>query len=179
MATLELPLLAKLWFLLTAPVVLIDGVFVLTRSSSPSVPHPLADTPPFNWWVLYATYDRRYAPNDDAFVVVQSWMNMLEVALGILALVLSHRGSVVEGLQLALVVSVMTLYKTVLYLAMEVVEGGKYTKHNSTFDTLMMTVLPSSFWIIVPAMLIVQCGRRLSGAVPGSKAAPQKRKKIG
>ncbi|KAF8283618.1 putative Emopamil binding protein [Trypanosoma cruzi] len=177
MAALGIPLFAKLWFILTAPLLLIDATFVFTRSSSTGVPHPLADTPPFNLWVLYSTYDRRYAPNDDAFVVLQSGMNILEAALGLFAFLLAERGKAIASLKLALVVGVMTLYKTLMYFSLEAIEGGKYTKHNSTFDALMMVALPSSLWIIVPAAIILQCSCRLSVAASGRAVAPQGKKK--
>ncbi|ORC91697.1 uncharacterized protein TM35_000052930 [Trypanosoma theileri] len=173
----RLPLLAQFWFLVSAPVVIIDAIFVCMRSKLGDTPHPLADTPPFNYWMIYATYDQRYAPNDDAFVVVQSWLNLLEVFLGLLAVLLSWRGNPSCSIKLALIVSVMTLYKTIMYLLMDVVEGGKYTHHNEPMDTLKMVVLPSLVWVVMPAVVIMQCVRRLSFAANSNAAATRKQKK--
>ncbi|KEG11600.1 hypothetical protein DQ04_02451020 [Trypanosoma grayi] len=167
--------LAQFWLLLTAPVVLIDAVFVLTRAASPDEPHPLANTPPFSFWELYATYDRRYGPNDDAFVVVQSWLNLLEIVLGVFSVVLTWKGDACRSVKLALIVSVMTAYKTVLYLALDVAEGGKYTRHNTALDMLTMVLLPSSLWIAVPTVVALQCLRRLS-ATAGRGATPSLKK---
>lgn len=44
-----------------------------------------------------------------------------------------------------IVTSVMTLYKTVMYFMMDVVEKGKYTNHNAAMQKIMMILIPSSF----------------------------------
>jgi len=90
--SVTLPTLAKCWFLVVAPIVAIDATFVLYRASNANEPHPLGETIPFKYWTTYAVYDRRYAPNDDAFVVAQSWMNGIEVLLGLVAVLLSFMG---------------------------------------------------------------------------------------
>lgn len=160
MAVASLSKLALVWFTLVTPIVLIDGIFVLTRApaSASDHTHPLADTIPFKYWTIYAQYDRRYSSNDDAFVVAQSYLNLAEVALGMVAVVLevalkAHGAA----LKLAIVVCMMTLYKTIIYYVMDVVEGGTYTKHNSPREQFLMVTLPSSFWVIVPAFIMKQC----------------------
>ncbi|KAH9593077.1 Emopamil-binding protein [Trypanosoma melophagium] len=173
----RLPLLAQLWFIVTAPVVIIDAIFVLSRSKLENEPHPLAETSPFNYWVLYATYDKRYAPNDDAFVVVQSWLNLLEVSLGLFAVFLSWRGDACSSIQLAFAVSVMTLYKTVMYLVIDIIEGGKYTQHNTPMDTITMVVLPSLVWVVMPAIVIKLCMQRICVVAHNKEAAAGKQKK--
>ncbi|KPI87685.1 hypothetical protein ABL78_3223 [Leptomonas seymouri] len=152
-----LPLLAAVWFCAVAPVVLVDGIFVLTRSVDATVAHPLSDVFPFNYWTLYSKYDLRYAPNDDAFVVAQSWLNVVEVVLGLLAVMLSLCRAKNAAVKLGLLVATMTMYKTVLYFAMDIAEGSKFTKHNTLFDLLSMVVIPSSWWIIIPAIIIKKC----------------------
>jgi hypothetical protein len=157
-----LPLLAAVWFSAVAPVVVVDGLFVLTRSLDPAVPHPLRDVLPFNYWMMYAQYDHRYGPNDDAFVIAQSWLNLVEVGLGLLVVLLSLCHAKNAAVKLAILVAMMTLYKTVLYFALDIAEEGKYTKHNNFFEQLTMVVIPSSFWIIVPAIIIKKCLRVLA-----------------
>ncbi|EAN79146.1 Emopamil binding protein, putative [Trypanosoma equiperdum] len=181
MTTMEkprLPTVATAWLLLTAPVVLLDAVFVLNRPKTPDTPHPLGELVLFQPWTVYATYDRRYAPNEDAFVVAQSWMNLLEVTLGLLALLLSFSGYWKSAIKLAAVVSVMTFSKTLLYFVMDFVEGGEYTRHIGYLDKLLMVLLPSSVWIIAPFFTAIRCLQSLSQAgSPGSgDNSPKKRK---
>ncbi|KAK7198103.1 Emopamil binding protein [Novymonas esmeraldas] len=163
-----LPLFPKIWFLLSAPVVVVDAIFVLMRANSVDVPHPLADTPPFKYWLIYAEHDHRYAPNDDAFVVLQSWLNLVEVALGLLVALLALGRAQNAAIKLAIVVSLMTLYKTVIYLGIDVVEGSKYTKHNTLQDQVLMFVIPSSVWLVASSVILRQCFSALVVAnVPG------------
>lgn len=157
-----LPLLAAVWFSVVAPVVVVDGVFVLTRSLDVNIPHPLSEVVPFKYWLIYAQYDRRYAPNNDAFVVAQSWLNLVEVALGLVAVMLGLLRANNAAVKLAILVATMTLFKTVLYYVLDIVEEGLYTKHNTFAEQFAMVIVPSSFWIIVPAVIIKQCFRILT-----------------
>nr|CCC94763.1 unnamed protein product [Trypanosoma congolense IL3000] len=157
MGTLRFPAVAAWWFLLTAPVVVLDAFFVLTRSDSRGMEHPFGKVWVLRPWTLYAKYDMRYAPNDDAFVVAQSWVNLLEVALGLAAVVLSAGRRTECALKVAVCVSVMTLGKTVLYFVMDVVEKGKYTNHVRWLDKVFMVIMPSLLWIAVPALIAFKC----------------------
>lgn len=162
--------LAITWFLLTSIIVSIDLAYVLTRPSDPAVRHPLAAANyVFAQWEYYSTFDKRYAVNDDPFVVVQSLCNFVEVIFQLVAVLLHAAGKYNTANKLALVVSVMTLYKTVMYGMMEHFEGGKYTKHNSTADLIQMVVIPSSFWILIPGILVVQSWNRVNGVSAASK----------
>ncbi|EPY38735.1 hypothetical protein AGDE_05194 [Angomonas deanei] len=171
----QLPLIAKIWFALVTPIVLIDGLFVLNRQPVGSnAPHPLANTVPFNFWLIYEKYDRRYAPNDDAFVVAQSYLNLMEIALGLVAIALSFLKKDDLAIKLAALVCCMTFYKTVLYFVMDIVEGGKYTKHNSMKDQIQFVIIPSSFWLIVPAYIPLRLPRLAeAGHRGGAKEAGQ------
>lgn len=176
----KLSKLAIFWYIMVTPVVLIDGIFVLNRApaNSPNPRHPLADTIPFSYWTIYERYDRRYAPNDDAFVVAQSYLNLLEVFLGLVILFLALCGAQGSAIKLSIVVSMMTLYKTILYFVMDIAEGGKFTKHNSFQDNCLMVLLPSSFWILVPGIILYQCFSSLTlKSAPEKKAKSSKKKK--
>lgn len=171
-----LPLLATVWFVVLAPIVVIDGIFVLTRATSPGGAHPLGDTVPFSYWAIYAKYDRRYAPNDDAFVVAQSWLNIVEVVMGLLTALLGLCKVNNLAIKLAIVVNMMTLYKTVMYYLIDIAENGKYTHHNTFQEQLLMVILPSSFWIIIPCIILRQCFRALNVAqvrAPSKAKPPQ------
>ncbi|EPY24526.1 hypothetical protein STCU_07136 [Strigomonas culicis] len=179
MAAAKLPLLASIWFAVVAPVVLVDGIFVLKRQpvGAADLTHPLAETFPFNYWLIYEKYDRRYAPNDDAFVVAQSYMNMIEVVLGLVTLALSLVGEHSCSIKLAFTVALMTFYKTVLYFLMDVVEGGIYTHHNTQQEQFLYVILPSSFWILIPGIIMKMCWNRMQCSVEGANGTPAAKKK--
>lgn len=146
---MRLSKLSVLWLLVSIPIVIIDATFVLNR------PWTLEQTtPPFSLWVTYTKYDKRYADAVDGFVRLQSWLNLVEVALQGLAVM-------TDSVKLAAAVSLMTLYKTVMYFGMEEADYGKYTKHNSFEDWLLMVGIPSAFWIVMPAYVLWDCARQL------------------
>ncbi|CBZ28207.1 conserved hypothetical protein [Leishmania mexicana MHOM/GT/2001/U1103] len=168
-----LPLLAKIWFLAVTPVVVLDSIFVLTRAKSVNLPHPLAEVFPFKYWVLYAQYDRRYAANNDPFVVVQSWLNLVEVAMGLFVTLFAVCNAQNLAIKLSIVVCLMTLYKTVLYCLMEIAEGGKHTRHNTFQEKLTMLIAPLSLWVIVPSLILLQCFRALAVANVPAPSKPK------
>lgn len=186
MAPAQISKFALFWFLLVIPLAIIDGVFVLTRASptAEDPTHPLAKTIPFKYWTIYANHDRRYQPNNDVFVVVQSYLGLVEVALGILVVLLEVAAkNHVAALKLAICVSMMTLYKTVIFYAMDYANGCEYTKHNTAMNKFLVVTLPSCFWIIIPAFLIWQCfeglklGEVKAKAKHSGKPSPKKSKK--
>lgn len=172
-ATVVMPSLATAWFVMTFPIVIIDAAYVLLRAPpgtyADPLRHPFGDVLPLSLWNLYAEHDHRYASNDDAFVVAQSYLNLAEAALGLLALMVALLGFYRAGLVTAIVVSLMTVYKTVIFFLMDFVEKGKFTNHNSLEDKIKFIWAPSSFWIIIPSIILVQCFgalRRLDQRTP-------------
>lgn len=174
-----MPRTATFWFIITLPIVLIDGAYVLLRAPpgtylDPSI-HPYADTLPLSLWNTYAAHDHRYQSNDDAFVVAQTYLNFVEAALGLVALCVALLGFYRLGLATAIIVSLMTVYKTVIFFLMDVVEGGKFTKHNTFQEKLTVIWLPSSLWIIIPSIIILQCFNALLKL--GAQSTSQHKKK--
>jgi len=171
--------LSYIWFTLATAIVSIDLTYVLTRPSFEGVKtpeHPLARTFPFDQWVYYSTFDKRYAPNDDTFVIVQSWCNLFECLLQLTAVVASLSGLYKFAHKTALVVCVMVAYKTVMYGMMEHFDNSKYTKHNPTGTLVQMVIIPSSFWIIFPVYVGWQSWQRLTIEPPAVRSIPPVKK---
>jgi uroporphyrin-III C-methyltransferase len=147
------------WFIASGLIQLYDALFVLTKPLS-DVGGPLG----FLWpgHHLYATYDRRYAAFD-AFGSAQSWGNVVEVAL--MAWVLLHRKEP-RALYGALVVSVATFWKTVIYFLVEICGNLGFTKHvldaGDTKGFVGIVIAPNLIWIVVPALCIATLLRRLA-----------------
>jgi hypothetical protein len=158
-AAMKLPRWMVGWFVASGLIQLYDAMFVLTKPLS-DVGGPLG----FLWpgHHLYATYDHRYAAFD-AFGSAQSWGNVVEVAL--IAWVLINRRKPSAPL-LALVVSVATFWKTVIYFLVEICGHLNFTKHvldaGDTKGFLGIVIAPNAIWIVVPAICIVVLLRRLS-----------------
>jgi hypothetical protein len=61
-----------------------------------------------------------------------------------------------------IIASTATAYKTVIYFALEAASGWKYTKHNDALTFWTQFVLPSSFWIVVPVLVIITLTARVA-----------------
>ena len=147
-----------IWFLISCVIQIYDALFVLTK--------PLSDAGNTLGWFwpghhLYAEYDHRYAAFD-AFGSAQSWLNIVEAAVLIIALVYRRRWS---GVVIGLIVSVATFWKTVLYFGVEMCSNLEYTRHvldsGDAKGFLAIVIAPNAVWIVVPAIVIVVLGRRV------------------
>jgi len=151
--------LTVIWFIISGFVVLLDATFVLLRPKS--LPGgPFASL--YGGWHVYIQHDKRYADMQDPFVVLQSWLNLCEIAFQFIAVAVHYQNGPSCALKLGLVVSVATFYKTVIYFLMEYGEGLKYTKHNSLPDLLLYVVIPSAFWLVIPLIVAGDCWSKLT-----------------
>ncbi len=172
-APLRIPGLIVAWLVATAIIQTYDACYELLGSLSHA-------GGPLSWlWpghVFYASFDHRYA-DFDAFGSAQSWANLLEVIVLVIAIVLRRRFS---GVVLALLVSTATLWKTVIYFLVEISSGLEMTRQSleqgNLVGFLAVAVLPNLVWIVVPLIVVVVLGRRVWRAglasAAGRGAAP-------
>jgi hypothetical protein len=109
-------LLIRVWLLVASIVVTYDAAYILLRPASMLGGDLYA---PFSPYSLYVQYDRLYADTTAPFSWITAYLNLVEVLLQLLALYLASAGSPSRktvGLVVAVVVSTMTLWKTVLYM---------------------------------------------------------------
>lgn len=145
--------------MLSAPIMFLDADYLL-RHSRPnlcSIPIIAADEEILLYkpWAEYASYDHRYYPNDDGFVKVKCYLNLIGGVLGLVAVMLTLLDSKSIGLRMGMVVSITTMYSTIMYLFMEFIEGEKHTSHNSFMEKLLVIWLPS--FILITIRLINFC----------------------
>jgi hypothetical protein len=118
---MRLPRWIVVWLCITAAIQTYDALFVIL-GPVPHVGGPLAGLWPGH--LLYARFDQRYA-NFDAFGTAQSWANLVEVVVALIAVRLRARFS---GVILTLILCVATFWKTVLYFAVEISGGLEMTR---------------------------------------------------
>jgi len=164
----SIPIWIRLWLLVSGLVCTWDGTFIMFR------PHSLPGGKlSFIWkpYSLYVAVDKRYADLEDPFVYAQSLMNFAEVFLCFLVLILNV-GNSRSTARLAFSVSLMTLWKTVLYMLQytELCGGGKYHSHNDAFTNFLYLWLPNGIWITLPLLVVCSLWGRLSGGDGGSPA---------
>ncbi|KAL3879195.1 hypothetical protein ACJMK2_031504 [Sinanodonta woodiana] len=169
------------WFYATAVICTYDATFCVFR------PYTLPGEPLHAPWYPYRMYmavDQRYKDTNDSFSFTQSLLNYGEVILNIVTIVLQYlterrctkcifrdffdffpalwnnRYTKI----LAYTVSVMTFWKTVLYMLMylELAGGKDYRKGNNPLQEFFVVFVPNAIWLVVPALCIYYLWMELS-----------------
>lgn len=105
-----------LWIILGNIIVLIDAFFVLNR---PETLKGGKYYPYFHLYENYYKYDTLYTLNSDSFVVIQSWLNVVEAVLAFIACLLCVSGCRVKraiGAVGCFGVSCFVFWKTVIFV---------------------------------------------------------------
>lgn len=105
-----------IWLVLSSFVVLYDATYVLLR---PQTMKGGDLFPYFTGYALYIQFDTLYAHLTDSFVVIQSWLNLVEITITLGCVLLSFSSCTIKKLIAALVVviaSACVFWKTVIYL---------------------------------------------------------------
>jgi len=161
------------WFVITTCIQTYDACYELLGPIS-HVGGPLS----FLWagHVLYGTFDATYGGTQtDAWGEAQSWLNLLEVIVLIVAMSI-RRSKPAAAVILGLVVSTATFWKTVAYFAIEICSGLEKTHmaldRGDLAGFLFIGVLPNLFWIVVPLLAMISLSRVLHRAVTPPAPAP-------
>jgi hypothetical protein len=166
---LEMPRWATAWAVIGSIVCIWDATYVLTR------PRSMAKGDLFHMYTPYAKYitlDPLYGNLKNAFVVAQSWMNLVEVALAFIAIFLYHvAGRRNGGCLLLLIASVMTWSKTVLYFVHDNFERPLHPQKSSidipTWEYVFLFIVPSLVWVVFPFACMWSIARQILGFVTG------------
>ncbi|MBN9196646.1 MAG: hypothetical protein J0I44_11330 [Microbacterium sp.] len=155
---LRLPRWIVVWFVITAIIQTYDACYELLGAISHKG-GPMAWLWPGH--VFYSSFDHRYA-GFDAFGSAQSWANLIEVVVLVWVLFHARRWS---GVVVGLIVSVATLWKTVIYFLVEASSGLEMTRQSiergDVVGFLMVAILPNLVWIVVPLAVVISLGRRI------------------
>lgn len=141
----------------------------------------------FHFWSpyeQYIKYDPIYGDMDDVFGIAQSYMNIVEVVVGVLGLILHyiHKPSTI-GAMLIYITSIATLAKTILYFIYDEVDPHPRTASYHLFHPLTwdlgyvgVVLIPTAFWVICPAGLIWSLGEQFIAASSGASRVSGKKK---
>lgn len=158
---MKIPTFAIIWIILGSILGIWDALFVLTR------PMSMKDGSLFWLFTPYDTYvqlDPSYADLQNPFVLAITYLNCIEIALGLISLVIYRytphfRDSAVI---LLLLTSMATLSKTALYLLHDHLLGSDVT-NMSTSDYLSYFLVPNTTWILLPTLCIYSISRQIIG----------------
>ncbi|XP_053399671.1 uncharacterized protein LOC123557344 isoform X2 [Mercenaria mercenaria] len=153
----QMPGYMVVWFYVTAVICTIDASFIVFRPRT----LPGGDLSKFFSFYQYYIYtDQRYNDVGDSYVFTQSLMNYVEVVLNIITLICHYR-KMKDTRLLAFTVSVMTFWKTVLYILMfyELAGGKDYRVGNSLVEEIFIVLFPNGVWIVLPLICMVDLWR--------------------
>lgn len=144
------------WLVLSSLIVLWDASFVLNRPRSMKGGDLNWAFGPYN---LYVTIDKMYGDMKSVFVVVQSWGNLVEVALNLVAAYVSaHAGASARKSLLAALIALVSLaftfWKTAIYFAY----GRADAAHNDWQTYTLLYALPNGMWLLAPLLSIFAVG---------------------
>lgn len=149
----QLPGYMVIWFYVTAVICTIDASFIVFRPRT----LPGGDLHKyFSFYKYYIYTDQRYGDTGDSYVYTQSLMNYAEVILNIITLVYHYKRKATTRL-LAFTVTVMTFWKTVLYILMfyELAGGKDFRAGNSLTEEIFIVLIPNGVWIVLPFICMV------------------------
>lgn len=165
-----------LWVFVSNIIVLFDAFFVLNR------PETLKGGK--YYWIFkpyenYYKFDTLYQMNTDTFVIIQSWLNVCQGFISIIAVILclcSCRIKRALGGVLCFVTSCFVFWKTVIFLWYDHDFLSADAK-NYTPESLLCYYFPSSIWIIFPLLSIFLIGRRMVKSL-SQKVEEEKKTKV-
>lgn len=155
-----------IWLVLSSLIVIFDASYVLLR---PATMRGGDLFPYFSPYALYIQFDTLYGNLTDSFVVIQSWLNLVEVSLILFAVALSLSSCIIKKLVSALIVltaSAFVFWKTVIYIWYSHDFTSEAVKSFS-LDAIFVFVIPSSLWIIFPFLAIVTVTKNVAAYVKG------------
>jgi len=145
--------------------VFFDAFFCINR------PLTLKGGPYYQYYFLYDNYikyDTLYDWNNDRFIIIQSWLNVVEGILHLFAVLLSLSSSVKTKLVsafIAVLTSTMVFWKTVIFVWYDDAWTSEEAKNFSP-GSLLCYYLPNSFWIIMPIVTMYVLPRNIIRKIP-------------
>ncbi|KAH8898192.1 hypothetical protein GQ53DRAFT_742313 [Thozetella sp. PMI_491] len=184
------PASTLVWMAVSLPLVIWDTGYVLGRPAT--MPGGWAHWPLWTPYELYGKVDGMYGFKQwnagNGFTSAQGSLNVVETLmyLGYMGLWWKYGQPTAAGRALtgrigaiaalvAFSASVMTLSKTVLYWLNEAYSGFDNISQNSTFDLILLWVIPNGLWLVFPTIMIYTLGTDIiSGLTVASGAAAVK-----
>jgi len=157
----RLPTWAVIWLAVSFPIVIWDALYIIFR------PRSMAGGDLEHIWAPYKTYiqaDGRYKDMTDGFGIAQSWLNLVEVAVLLVALFAHFKGKP-SAVFWAFTTCLMTAAKTACYFLTEICSGFEYTGAalavGDHYTFWVVFVIPSSFWLIIPLIVCWVTGQHI------------------
>lgn len=128
----------------------------------------------------YIIYDTLYADLEDQFVVIQSWLNIVEGVFLLIGVLMSFSKSVSVKLWSALILviaSTCVFWKTVIFVWYDHDWSTEAAK-NFTPGSILCYWFPNSLWLVFPTLAMILIPKRIVNYVCGSTPSPVKPNKV-
>ena len=148
------------WLLISSLIVIFDASYVLLRPESMRGGSLFQYFSPYE---LYCKFDTLYCHDSDRFVVIQSWLNLMEITMAFISLAMyafGKQSTQLLGSILAVIVSAFTFWKTVIYIWY----ADAYLTHDAhtfTTESIYVFYFPTAFWIVFPLYVLWVVPRRI------------------
>ncbi|KIY53360.1 hypothetical protein FISHEDRAFT_68966 [Fistulina hepatica ATCC 64428] len=110
----------------------------------------------------------------DGFPAAQSALNIVETLLNLLYVYLAHVAEWPAAPVVGFASAIMTLWKTVLYIAQEYFCQWCSVGHNDLRTFLVAWILPNGIWIVIPLLIIMQLWRDIVDGIQCAAVAKTK-----
>lgn len=104
------------WLVISSIIVYFDAFYIIMRPETLSGGKYYDIFKPYE---LYVQFDKLYGMNDDSFVYIQAWLNVIESTLmlvGVSIAISSCKIKQISGALLCLITSTMVFWKTVIFV---------------------------------------------------------------
>jgi hypothetical protein len=101
-------------------------------------------------------------------------MNVIETAFNLWYLYLAHRKLSPIAPLVGFTAAIMTLSKTVLYLAQDYFCGYCSTGHNDLRTLIIFFAIPNGFWIVFPTLIALRLSKDIATSLSLADAASMK-----
>lgn len=155
-----IPGFLKFWFVLSAFIVFFDASFVLQRPATLKGGDLYKYYFPYDNYVIY---DTLYADLKDSFVVIQSWLNIVEGVFLIVAVILSLSRSLkasLWGAAIGTIASTCVFWKTVIFVWYDHDWSTEAAK-NFTPGSILCYWFPNSLWLVFPLLAMFLIPQRI------------------
>lgn len=155
-----IPSFLKFWFIVSALIVFFDASFVLQRPSTLKGGDLYQYYFPYDNYIIY---DTLYSDLKDSFVVIQSWLNIVEGVFLIVTVLISLSKCIKLRLWAAAIgvlASTCVFWKTVIFVWYDHAWATEAAK-NFTPGSILCYWFPNSLWLVFPLLAMILIPKRI------------------
>ena len=109
----------------------------------------------------YVEIDHSFGDINNPFIWAQSLITVVEIGFGVTALMANLKSRFKLSYLFGFGYGLLSSFHVGLIFLVEIISGFAYLGHNPTSVIAGAYFLPNSFWIVVPLLISVHCGRKL------------------